>query len=77
MIGMNCDDWNLSSNINEVIRVVLNFLFTFFFYEKISQAQESTKTLNKWTKIKKTPKKYLKERKSPISLVAFLCFLFA
>ena len=30
-----------SSNINEVIRAVLNFLL--FFYEKISHAQKSTK----------------------------------
>ena len=30
-----------SSNINEVIRPVLNFLF--FFYDKISQVQKSTK----------------------------------
>ena len=32
-----------SSNINEVIRSVLNFLF--FFYKNISQAQKSTKPL--------------------------------
>ena len=32
-----------SSNINEVIRSVLNFLF--FFYKKISQLQKSTKPL--------------------------------
>ena len=31
----------LSSNMNEVIRAVLNFLL--FFYEKISHAQKSTK----------------------------------
>ena len=30
-----------STNINEVIRSVLNFLF--LFYKKISQAQKSTK----------------------------------
>ena len=33
---------NNSSNINEVIRPVLNFLF--FFYDKISQVQKSIKT---------------------------------
>ena len=32
----------MSSNINEVIRPVLNFFF--FFYEKISQVQISIKT---------------------------------
>ena len=30
-----------SSNVNEVIRLVLNFLI--FFYKKISQVQKSTK----------------------------------
>ena len=35
---------NASSNINEVIRPVLNFLF-FYFYKKISQVQKSTKPL--------------------------------
>ena len=40
----------ISSNINEVIRSVLNYFF--FFYEKISQAQKSIKplTANKKTK---------------------------
>ena len=36
------DKINFSSNINEVIRPVLNFLF--FFYDKISQVQKSIKT---------------------------------
>ena len=31
-----------SSNVNEVIRLVLNFLI--FFYKKISQVQKSTKS---------------------------------
>ena len=31
------------TNINEAIRVVLNFLLLFFFYEKISQAQKAQK----------------------------------
>ena len=34
---------NLSSNMNEVIKTVLNFLL--FFYEKILQVQKSTKPL--------------------------------
>ena len=33
----------LSSNINEVIRPVLIFLFIYFFHDKISQVQKSTK----------------------------------
>ena len=41
-----------SSNINEVIRAVLNFLL--FFYEKISHAQKTTK---KHKKHKKPPKR--------------------
>ena len=32
-----------SSNINEVIRAVLNFLLFFFFYEKILHAQKAQK----------------------------------
>ena len=43
-----------SSNINEVIRPVLNFLF--FFYDKISQVQKSTK---KHQKAPKSIKKHL------------------
>ena len=45
----------VSSNINEVIKAVLNFLL--FFYEKILHAQKSTKKhkSTKSTKSKKTP----------------------
>ena len=35
------NDYKFSSNIDEVIRSVLNFFF--FFYDKISQAQKSIK----------------------------------
>ena len=45
---------NDSSNINEVIRAVLNFLF---FYEKILQAPKSTKKYQKHKKAQKSPKK--------------------
>ena len=45
-----------SSNINEVIKSVLNFLF--FFYKKISQVQKSTKPLPA-NKIKNVYKKHL------------------
>ena len=34
------NDYKFSSNVNEVIRPVLNLLF---FYDKISQVQKSTK----------------------------------
>ena len=49
IIGKDCDKINFSSNINEVIRSVLNFLF--FFYDKILQAQKELK------RTKKHPKK--------------------
>ena len=39
IIENDCDKINLSSNINEVIRSVLNFFF--FFYDKILQVQKS------------------------------------
>ena len=43
-----------SSNINEVIKTVLNFLF--FFYEKILHALESTKKHQKHQKAPKSTK---------------------
>ena len=48
----------ISSNINEVIRSVLNFLFSF--YDKISQVQKSTKRIQ-------GTKKYQKALKSIIN----------
>ena len=47
-----------SSNINEVIRAVLNF---FFFY-KISQAQKSTKSTKSTKSIKTDPSKSTKRK---------------
>ena len=38
-----CNKMNFSSNINEVIRTVLNSLFIYFFYKKISHAPKCTK----------------------------------
>ena len=46
-----------SSNINEVIKAVLNFLL--FFYEKISHAQKAPRS-TKSTKKHQTPKKVQK-----------------
>ena len=47
MVEKDCDNWKsnwkFGSNINEVIRAVLNFLFLFFFYEKILHAQKAQK----------------------------------
>ena len=57
-----------SSNINEVIRAVLNFLL--FFYEKISHAPKRTKstkstksTKNTTTQRSKSPKTQISEEK--------------
>ena len=44
-----------SSNINEVIRAVLNFLLFSFFYEKILHAQKTQKE-HKAQKAQKAPK---------------------
>ena len=48
------NDCKFSSNTNEVIRSILNFLFIYFFYKKILQVQKSTKrlTVNKNKKIR-------------------------
>ena len=54
-----CNKMNFSSNINEVIRAVLNFLL--FFYEEISHAQISTK---KHKNAQKSTKMYKKAQKS-------------
>ena len=55
-----CNKMNFSSNINEVIRAVLNFLL--FFYEEISHAQISTK---KHKNAQKRTKKHKKAQKAP------------
>ena len=41
LIEQDCNDWKFSSNVNEVIRAVLNFLL--FFYKKISHAPKAQK----------------------------------
>ena len=56
-----CNKMNFSSNINEVIRAVLNFLL--FFYEEISHAQISIKKHKKAQKSTKTYKKAPKVQK--------------
>ena len=61
----------LSSNINEAIRTVLNFLF---FYDEISQAQKSTKSTKS---IKAEPTKNTKcKNKQIINLFRLRCFLY-
>ena len=54
IIEKNCDNWKFSSNINDVIKAVLNFLS--FFYEKILHAQKSTKKHQKAPKAPKSTK---------------------
>ena len=65
-----------SSNVNEVIREILNFLI-YFCYERISHAQNAYKR----TKIKKAAfyalKEHLRGKKALIRLFAFLGFLWA
>ena len=66
-----CNKINFSSNINEVIRAVLNFLF--FFYKKVLLAQKAPKAqkpkqakvqnTNKRTKVKNFLKKHLRRKK--------------
>ena len=50
----------ISSNINEVIRAVLNFLL--FFYEKILHAPKSTKSTKQHQKAPKSTKKHKKHK---------------
>ena len=68
--------WDKSSNVNEVMRAVLNSLL---FLRKDFTHKKKHKNGNKRTKIKKpafyTHKKHLREKKSFIRLFAFLCFL--
>ena len=51
IIGFRNIPADISSNINEVIRAVLNFLF--FFYEKILHAQKAQKTIKSTKKHQK------------------------
>ena len=66
------NDYKFSSNINEVIKAVLNF--SFFFYKKISQVQKSTKPLTANKNKKKCVLKTSKKKKLLIRLFAFCVF---
>ena len=75
---------HLSSNVNEVIRAVLNSLFFFTkrfdTHQKHQKHKDATKQKHKRLQAKKkqkqnAPKKYLRGKKSLIRLFAFLCFL--
>ena len=73
-----------SSNVNEVIRAVLNSLY---FFTKRFRMHQKHKSINtqpskstkryKRTKIKNALKKHLRKKKLLIRLFAFLCFLCA
>ena len=71
---------NVRSNINEVIRAVLNFFF-FFFYENILHAQKALKALKaqksqKALKGTKTPRQKHKNANKRISdFFPLRCFL--
>ena len=60
MIKKDCDDWKFSSNINEVIRAVLNFLF-FIFLQKDFERTKSTKSTK--TQPNKSTKTEISEQK--------------
>ena len=71
-----------SSNVNEIIRAVLNSLIFFFFYKKILHAakaqkhKDGTKQENKTLQANKNEKcaqKHLRGKKSHIRLFVFLC----
>ena len=72
---------NINSNVNDVVRAVLNSLI--FFCEKILHTTKAQKykdateqkhqITNKQTKIKNELKKYLRGKKSLICLFALLC----
>ena len=51
---------NVRSNINEVIRAVLNFFFFFFFNEKILYAQKAPKATKRTKSTKTQPSKSTK-----------------
>ena len=51
---------NVRSNINEVIRAVLNFFFFFFFNEKIFYAQKEPKAPKRTKSTKTQPSKSTK-----------------
>ena len=61
--------WSFSSNINEVIRVILNS-----FYSKASQAHKKKQNANKRIKIKNASKRHLRWKKPFICLFAFCAF---
>ena len=61
------------SNINGVVRSVLNFLF-FFFLQKDLTSTKKHKTVYSEQKLKNVYKKHLREKKSLIHLFAFCAF---
>ena len=84
---MNLDWHDLSSNINEVIRAVLNFLlfFTKIFrtHQKAPKSTKSTKSTktqrnknaNKQTKIKNTLKKHIRGGSNLFAYLRFCVFV--
>ena len=65
------NDYKFSSNINEVIRSVLNL---FFFLQKDFTITKKHKTTYSETKMKNTHKKHLRGKKLLIRLFAFCAF---
>ena len=75
MIEKVCDNWKFSSNINEVVRVVLNslFIYLFIFYEKILHAPKAPPKALKDTKTLK--QKYKNANKWISDYFPLRCFL--
>ena len=65
-----------SSNVNEIIRAVLNSLILFFFTKRSQKHKDGTKQENKTLQANKNEKcaqKHLRGKKSHIRLFVFLC----
>ena len=67
-VNSNINPLGVSSNINEVIKTILNF-----FIQKFHEHKKH-KNAYKQTKIKNAPKKHLRGKKSLICSVAFCAF---
>ena len=81
-----CNKMNFSSNLNAVIRAILNPLFHFFFtkrfctHQKHQKHKDATKQRHKTlqaNKNKKGAQKHLRGKKPLICSFAFLCFFCA
>ena len=68
------NDYKFSSNINEVIRSVLNFFFFFFFTKRFYKYKKAQNRLRQTKTKKNAHKTHPGEKKSLICLFAFCAF---